>query len=102
MAVITLTSRWVGVPIVANNDGRRQFDFRRPMIFRHLSQMDRITVGEDDTLHHMAFRLWGQTQYWWALAEFNDIFDVTTELEVGRELFVPTLDEIARAQAGTP
>lgn len=102
MAVITISSRWVGVPIVANNDGHRQFDFRRTMVFRHLTQMDRIIVGEKDTLHHIAFRLYGQTQYWWALAEFNDIFDVTTELEAGMELFVPTLDEVSRAQAGTP
>lgn len=101
MARITGFSRWLGVPIVANNDGNQQFEIRDPLQFRNLDSMRRVKVGQRDTLHHIADRIYGNMRYWWALAEFNDIFDPTTELDAGTIIFAPPIEEITRSQSQT-
>jgi nucleoid-associated protein YgaU len=101
MARITAFSRWLGVPIVANNDGHAQFEMRRPLEFRHVDGIGRVKLGQKETLHHIADRVYGNMRYWWALAEFNDIFDPTTELEAGDIIFVPPPEEITRSQSQT-
>lgn len=101
MARITGFSRWIGVPIVANNDGKAQFEIRIPLTFRHVDSMRRVKVGQKETLHHIADRIYGNMRYWWALAEFNDIFDPTTELEPGLIIFAPPVEEITRSQSQT-
>lgn len=99
MARITGFSRWVGVPIIANNDGHDQFELRQPLQFRHLDQMIPITIQQGDTLHHIADRVYSNMRFWWALAEFNNIFDPTTELIPGEVIFGPPVEEITRSQS---
>ena len=37
---------------------------------------------------------YGQTRYWWLLAQYNNILDPATEVEAGRVIAIPTLDRV--------
>jgi hypothetical protein len=37
---------------------------------------------------------YGQTRYWWLLAQYNNILDPATEVEPGRVLFIPTPERV--------
>jgi hypothetical protein len=37
---------------------------------------------------------YGQSRYWWLLAQYNNILDPFSEVEAGRVLFIPTPDRV--------
>lgn len=86
------TSRLVGTPIITDADGQDLYEIRQPIAFRAVPGMLPVTVRANDTAHSLAFRYYGDAQLFWVIAEFNGIFDVTTEMPVGDTVVIPPLD----------
>ncbi len=89
MPAPTLSSRWLNVPLERDVAGRRLFGIRTPMPFRPVVGIRRVTLSASDTLFNMAFREYGDAMLYWAIADFNGIFDPTTELRAGRVILIP-------------
>ncbi len=85
-------SRNVGVPLVRDADGREIYEIRDPVKFEYIQGMTRVKMRASDTLHSLAYQFYGDAMLWWFLADFNSIFDPTTELFEGQELFIPPND----------
>lgn len=85
----SVTSRYIGVPIVTDADGRQLYEIRQPMTSLDIVGVRRRRVSGSETLHHIAFDEYGDAQLFWAIADYNLIFDVTTEVTVGTELLIP-------------
>lgn len=96
MAVPTLSSRLLSVFLTTDREERVLFEIRRPMPRSRGIGIRRVRLVENTTLHDVAFDHYGDQRLWWAIAEFNNIFDPTSELETGREIFVPPIDAIER------
>jgi len=68
-----------------------------PRPFRFSPEADNLPykVKTGDTLQVLAYRFYrgldNAPQFWRAIAEFNDIIDVTIPLEVGKLLIIPSL-----------
>jgi nucleoid-associated protein YgaU len=85
----TRESRLLRVPIVRDHEGRELFDIRPPLRYRPVEGMTRVTLRSSDSMHSIAYEFYGTPMLWWAIADFNGIFDVTSELVPGREIVVP-------------
>lgn len=88
------TSRLLRVPIVRDHGSRDVYDIRTPLPFRPVAGMREITLRASDTMHTLAFEFYGDAQLWWAIADFNGIFDPTTELAAGRMVVIPPIDYV--------
>jgi hypothetical protein len=91
------TTRFIGVPRVTDAGGRELFEIREPIEFVPVSGMVKVQMRASDTLHSLATAFWSDARLWWVLADFNGIFDVTTELFEGKEIFVPPIDFVRDA-----
>lgn len=87
-------SRLIGNRLAVDADGRELYDLRDPMPRRALQDAQRIILQQGDTLHQIAFEYYGDARLWWAIADFNGIFDVTTELVKGKAITIPPIDAI--------
>ncbi len=89
MPIPSLTSRYVNTPIVTDADGRLLYEIRQPFPSIHTAGVKRRRVQGTETLHHVAFAEYGDSQLFWVLADFNGLFDVTTEVVAGMDLLIP-------------
>ncbi|HET6496609.1 MAG TPA: hypothetical protein VFH61_14725 [Thermoleophilia bacterium] len=89
MPAPSLRSRYLNVPVERDAAGRALFDIRTPLRFRPIIGLRSVVVQQGDTIFHMADREYGDALMYWAIADFNSIFDVTTEFTSGREIFLP-------------
>lgn len=48
------------------------------------------TVKDGDTLWMLAWQYFGNAEYWWVIADFNDIKDPWAPLEPGTVLVIPS------------
>ncbi len=87
-------SRLIGNRLGTDADGRELYDLRVPMRFEALQGAVPVVLRAGDSLHQIAWDYYGNAQLWWAIADFNGIFDVTTELRPGRTILVPPRDAI--------
>ena len=90
MILPTSTSRLLGVPIFDDLVAGDFYEIRTPMPFSPVQGMTEITLRDGETLHALAFQFFGDPQLWWAIADYNSIFDITTEVFAGRVIQVPT------------
>ena len=101
MPAPSLRSRLLNIPLVTDADGRTLYEIRVPLQFRPVAGMRAVTVSRDDTIFHIAFREYGDAQLWWAIADWNAIFDPTTEMTAGRVIQIPpasVIDEYLQAE----
>lgn len=85
-------SRNLGVPVVRDAAGRELFDIRIPAEFELVEGIERVEIRSSDTLHSLSSQFYGTAHLWWFIADFNGIFDPTTELATKRVVLVPPLD----------
>ena len=89
MPAPSITSRFLNVPLERDAAGRTLFEIRAPLRYRPLPSTKRVIFQQGDTLHHLAYREYGDPGLWWAIADFNGIFDPTSEATPGREILLP-------------
>lgn len=75
--------------IVDDRAGRSLFERRRTLRYTAVPGVRRVRLAKRDTLFHLAFRAYGDSRLWWAIADFNNIFDPTTETVEERDIDVP-------------
>lgn len=96
MAIPSLTSRLLNTFVVNDREGRTLFEIRRAMSRSRGTGVRRVRLVEGTTLFDLAFDQYGDPRLYWAIADFNNIFDVTTELRAGLELMVPSMETVQR------
>ena len=96
MAVPSLTSRLLNTFLTSDGNGRRLYEVRKAMSRSRGLGTRRFVLAEGATLADVAFDVYGDPRLYWAIADFNGIFDVTTELTAGMELVIPSLDAVKR------
>jgi hypothetical protein len=90
-------SRYASSYAFQDEEGRLVLSEREPFGFRELADNQSHVVAEGDTLWTLADRYFQPLPracgYWWAVADYQPepIIDPTLELEVGREIVVPSL-----------
>lgn len=94
MILPSFTSRNLNVPVVFDAADRQLYEIREPLTRRIVAGVVEVTLTGSDTLHTLAFSHYGNAQLWWAIADYNDIFDPVSELRPGLRLLVPPLDLI--------
>lgn len=102
-------SRYAATIATEREDGVFVLDDRAPFRFHDRPDNRTHVVVHGDTLFHLAGRYFAPLPracgYWWVIAEFQPepIVDPTLELEVGRELLIPSIrvltDEILARSA---
>jgi nucleoid-associated protein YgaU len=76
--------------VVQFDDGDIALEKNIPVI--SISDCDKVhTVMDGETLHSIAFRYYGDSGYWYQIAEANKIINPFSEAEfyVGRRLIIP-------------
>ena len=67
---------------------------KRKLINYQTSEKDQFHVVRNfDTLDALAFKFFGDSKYWWIIADINQILN-PFELELGTVLLIPDLDII--------
>lgn len=62
----------------------------------------RITLVDDEDLLSLAWEFLGDAQYFWVLAEINNIINSFTRFQAGDTLLIPDKTILERINAGTP
>lgn len=97
-------SRYEFASVHQDECGRTFFDVPDP-ISRRVDRDDlRTTVGSGDTVHSLAWKFYKATvdrrldvravNFFWVVAQFNDVVDVTEDLPAGRTLRAPSLQRL--------
>ena len=95
-------SRYLFCKGIRDESGRLYLTEREPFRYRPYLDNRFHTVAEGDTLFDLAGRYFAPLDracgYWWVIADFqpDPIIDPTIPLELGRQIYVPslrTLDE---------
>lgn len=94
MPAPSLNSRLLNTPLVTDVDGRTLYEIRVPMRFRPVAGNRSVVVSRGDTVFHIAAREYGDPQLFWAIMDWNELFDATTELTPGRQIQIPPLSVI--------
>lgn len=94
MPAPSLNSRLLNTPLVTDVDGRTLYEIRVPMRFRPVVGNRSVVVSRGDTVFHIAAREYGDPQLFWAIMDWNELFDATTELTPGRQIQIPPLSVI--------
>jgi hypothetical protein len=79
-----------GAYVLQYEDGDYSLEKNIPKIIR--SDHDKVhTLLEDETLHSVAFKYYGDSGYWYYIAEANNIINPLSEEEIypGRKLIIP-------------
>ena len=58
-----------------------------------LQTMFRVTASEKDRIDIVSYKVYGQSQLWWAIAYANKIKD-PLNIPVGKLLFIPSLQDL--------
>ncbi len=59
---------------------------RKPIQMKNYPDNTSYTLKANDSLQKIAYEIYGDPQFWWVIAEFNNIMD-PTPIEEGGELF---------------
>jgi len=82
-------SRFLNVPVVKTVDGCDIYEIRTPLPYAPVAGTREIMVEANETLWEIAADEYGRPLWYWAVADFNDIHDVTTEVAAGQKLLIP-------------
>lgn len=84
-----------------DEDGNTFLDVPDPISKRSDADDFRMTIGSGDTLHSLAWKLYKATlnkkrdvravNFYWVIAEFNDVVDATEDLPLGATFRAPSL-----------
>ena len=85
----TENSRLLNVPVVTTVDGRDICEIRKPLPFSPVNGMREVMLEGTEKLWDLATEFYGDPTLWWAIADFNDIHDATTEVFAGLTVLVP-------------
>lgn len=55
------------------------------------------TVVQGDTIDGIAYRQYGNAQFWWAIMDANPKYQSELEIKPGDVLTIPSLDEVVTA-----
>lgn len=94
MPPVTLESRFFSVNAFNDDDSKKALESYIAFRFDNAPGTQYIDVQEGDTLHHLSDRLYGTTDFWWVLADFNGILDPTQRLDAGRTIRAPLREQI--------
>jgi hypothetical protein len=89
MPLPTENSRLLNVPIVQTVDGQDIYEIRRPLPYVPVNGMRQIVTEGNEKLWDIATEFYGDPLLYWAIADYNDIHDVTTEVFAGMTLLIP-------------
>lgn len=89
MPLPTENSRLLNVPIVAAVNGNDIYEIRTPLPFAPINGMREVVLTGTEKLWDLAAEFYGDPTLWWAIADFNDIHDATTEVRAGLTIHVP-------------
>ena len=84
-----VNSRLLNIPFVTDADGRTLYEIRIPMKFRPVVGNRSVVVRRGDTAFHIAAAEYGDPRFFWAIMDWNELFDATTELTPGRVIQIP-------------
>ena len=75
-------------------DGERLFWGNRQKVDTSPRPDDRFhTVAESDRIDSLAYKYLGDTDLWWVIADYNDLF-FCQDLEIGAKLRIPSLEQV--------
>lgn len=89
MPLPSANSRLLNVPVVTTVDGLEIYEIRTPLPYAPVNGMSEITLQGGETLWEVAAAEYGDPLLWWAIADFNDIHDATTEVKAGLTILIP-------------
>ena len=89
MPLPTENSRLLNVPVVTTVDGLEIYEIRTPLPFAPVNGMTERLIEGTEKLWEIANEEYGDPTLWWAIADFNDIHDATTEVRAGLTLLIP-------------
>lgn len=92
------TSRLIRGEIVRDVDGFELYEILEPLPRVIVPGSRPRVVNGRETLHHIAYDEWGSVDWWWAIADYNDIGDPFTEVPVGTVLIIPPASYIQQFQ----
>lgn len=72
---------------------------REPLQIRKSPRDRYYTTIADQELGGIAFEAYGNSKYWWIIAEANNI-DLPFELEAGTTLLIPDIEQLKIGQLG--
>lgn len=94
------TSPYLGVPFSVDRvTGARSYFRRDQLVRRDWVGAAYLTLQKGDTLHQIAFNVYGNAQWWWILRDYNEIVDPTQELPEGEDLLIPPLTSVLAQRA---
>jgi hypothetical protein len=82
-------SRLLNVPVVTTIDGLEIYEIRTPLPYVPVNGMSERKIEGNEKLWDIADEEYGDPTLWWAIADFNDIHDATTEVFAGLALLIP-------------
>ncbi len=92
MVSVSVTSRQQFAKLY--QDGDTRFWGSRSKIDTSPRPDDRFhTTVEGDRIDLLAYRYLGDTDLWWVIADYNDLF-FCQELEIGSKLRIPSLERV--------
>ncbi|HHV62128.1 MAG TPA: LysM peptidoglycan-binding domain-containing protein [Firmicutes bacterium] len=83
-------SRYAKMEVALDAEGRPYIVGRRRMPKTDWPDNRAHTVKDGDTLWMLAWQYLGDAEYWWVIADFNNIKDPWEPLEAGRILIIPS------------
>ena len=99
-----LESRYKFTRIIVDKkirSGVRKYDIHtKPAIDeRAMDTWTKHTVSEVDYIRidNIAYKYYGRVDYWWAIAQVNDIQNPLENIAIGDTLFIPPINEIQNA-----
>ena len=82
-------SRLLNVPVVTTIDGADIYEIRTPLPYAPVVGIREVMLEGTEKLWDLATEFYGDPTLWWAIADFNDIHDATTEVRAGLTLLIP-------------
>lgn len=77
--------RTLVISYLEDNEKSLERDFRRIIYSKSRTHI----VVEGETLQSLAFQYYGDSGYWYVIAEANDILDPIEDLIIGQTLIIP-------------
>ncbi len=82
-------SRLLNVAVVTAVGGGDIYEIRTPLPFSPVNGMREVQLEGTEKLWDLATEFYGDPRLWWAIADFNDIHDATTEVTAGLTILIP-------------
>jgi len=79
--------------IFVDDDGNKYYSNRKLFEFRHDDYNIFYQVEAGDTLYLISYKFYGKVDYWWVIADYNNIYDVF-DISSGDILVIPPMELI--------